>query len=562
MPGRDPIGSIRRALKNSPWLVISVLVHVILLVGLGLFALKQIATKQSVDTTIVRITHPVEMPPEDQAPPEIFVRDPPPPDRPYEMTDVHVDLPPDLVATTEPDLTKDVGNPDSLDIETSSPPISGAIGVGGGSARGWDVAAFGPRIGKLGPPKTQKGRLPDGETVATDKAVRHGLLWLCRHQNPDGSWSPRSMHDRCDPQTPCLDPKIAVSDHYDEGLTALALLAFLGAGHSHDSKAYLVDPVRAKRYQLGDVVKKGLQWLRDRQNADGSFSKDRPFLYNEALATMALSEAYGMTGAKYWRDPAQRGVEFVERAQRPSPTSSTSKWGWRYGSRDDVEHEIGSATDPDRIRQLYDADTSVTTWCVMALKSAELSKLAVEPASLAGALEFAKYVTGDDGSVGYLDKATAGAPLAGPFSESFAYHPTTMCALGMCIRIFAAHDPTDPVLDRSAGKIVADLPTLSKDGRSIDYYYWYYASLALNQLDGPDSPRKTGKYWNPWNKAMVEALLELQDGTKTSCREGGWIMNDRWASASGAGAIYSTAMSVLTLEVYYRYPNAFGRRRT
>jgi hypothetical protein len=369
------------------------------------------------------------------------------------------------------------------------------------------------------------------------------------------------MRDRCDPATPCLDSKIAVSDHYDEGLTSLAVLAFLGAGFSHTSKLDLVDSEHGRRYRAGEVVKKGLQWLRDRQNPDGSFSRDRAFLYNEALATMALSEAYGMTGAKYWREPAQRGVDFLVGAQRPSPASSSSKWGWRYGSRDDVEKEIGSATDPERMRLLYDADTSVTTWCVMALKSAELSKLTVAPGSLAGALDFARFVTADDGGVGYLDRASAGASLAGPYSEAFLYHPTTMCALGMCIRIFAAHDPSDPILDRSASKLVQDLPVVTKDGRSVDYYYWYYGSLALNQLDGPDSPRKTGKYWDRWNKAMVDSLLSLQDLSQRTCRDGGFLVNDRWAAASGAGAIYSTAMSVLTLEVYYRYPNAFGRRR-
>jgi hypothetical protein len=563
---RDPIGSFRRLLKNSPWLVMSVLVHVIALVGLGLFAIRKMTTPTPVDTTLVRITHPVETPPEEIPVPEIFVRDPPPPDRPYEITDEHFDIPVDPLLAAEPDLSKDIGDPKSLDIENSSPPVSGAIGVGpGGSDRGWGPSTDTIRPRRIGPPKTRVGRLPDMETVATEKAVRHGLLWLCRHQNADGSWSPRSMKDICDPNNPCLDPKIAVSDHYDEGLTSLALLAFLGAGHSHLSKADLVDPVRAKRYRLGEVVKKGLQWLRDRQNEDGSFSRDRAFMYNEALATMALSEAYGMTGTKYWREPAQRGVDFLQGAQRPSPASSSSKWGWRYGSRDDVEKEIGSATDPERMRLLYDADTSVTTWCVMALKSAELSKLAVAPESLAGALDFAKFVTADDGNVGYLDRASAGASLAGPYSEAFAYHPTTMCALGMCIRIFAAHDPSDPILDRSAAKLVQDLPPVikegAKDSRSIDYYYWYYASLALNQLDGPDSPRKSGKYWDRWNKAMVDALLSLQDGSQRTCGDGGFLVNDRWSSASGAGAIYATAMSVLTLEVYYRYPNAFGRRR-
>ncbi|MFM7283054.1 MAG: hypothetical protein ACKO32_14890, partial [Planctomycetia bacterium] len=92
--------------------------------------------------------------------------------------------------------------------------------------------------------------------------------------------------------------------------------------------------------------------------------------------------------------------------------------------------------------------------------------------------------------------------------------------------------------------------------RKIDYYYWYYASLALNQFDGPDSPRKSGKYWGPWNKAMVDCVVGLQDATEKSCNRGGWMTMDRWAYTGGA--VYTTAINVLTLEVYYRYENAFG----
>ena len=97
---------------------------------------------------------------------------------------------------------------------------------------------------------------------------------------------------------------------------------------------------------------------------------------------------------------------------------------------------------------------------------------------------------------------------------------------------------------------------MSKDGLSVDYYYWYYGSLALNQFDGPDSPRKGGKHWNAWNRAMVDALGSLQNVEEKSCRRGGWITPDRWAYA--CGPISSTALAVLTLEVYYRYPNAFA----
>jgi hypothetical protein len=34
--------------------------------------------------------------------------------------------------------------------------------------------------------------------------------------------------------------------------------------------------------------------------------------------------------------------------------------------------------------------------------------------------------------------------------------------------------------------------------------------------------------------------------------------SDRWGNYSGCGPLYNTALNVLTLEVYYRYENAFG----
>jgi len=564
MPIRDPIASLRRAARNSPWLVMSILAHVILLVGLGLVVLRKAGRREPTDTGSIQITH---------RPPELLVEPielPQPMERwtiPHDMDgEVVDDTTPVYVVDVPPPkdvgLTKEVGDPNSSDLlPDASPSSSGAMGVGGGSIRRSGVTPFtirglpGSKIG-TGPP----GRLPLGPTVQIDRGVRAGLVWLCRHQNPDGSWSPLSMKERCDPKTPCSDPGLSANAHYDEGLTALALLSFLGAGFDHRSKLDLVDSVRGERHRIGEVVKKGLLWLTARQNSDGSFTRDRAFLYNEALATMALCEAYGLSGARQWRKPAQRAVDFLQRAQRMNP-AGTGRWGWRYAARTDVEDPARGTGDPEYARALHDADTSVTAWCVMALKSAELSKLAVEKESLAGALEFCRYVTGEDGLVGYLDPRSAGAPVSGPFDRSFAYHPTTMSALGMCIRIFAAHDPSDPFLELAARRIVQDLPRVSEGRDSIDYYYWYYASLALNQVDGPQNPRRSNKYWNTWNKAMVDAVLLLQEQAEKRCAMGGWIVGDRWGSASGAGPLYATAMNVLTLEVYYRYPNVFGAKR-
>jgi hypothetical protein len=392
-----------------------------------------------------------------------------------------------------------------------------------------------------------------GPTQGITKAVVDGLRWLARHQNPDGSWGALSLRSRCVPDASCYDANLKATGNFDEGLTGLALLCFLRAGYSHESKQDLVDTALGGRYRIGEVVKKGLEWLRKRQNPDGSFSRDRAFMYNEALATMALAEAYGLTRNHYWKEPAQRGIDFITESQRPNP-SGQGLWGWRYASRKEIEH-LRKGT-----KELFDSDTSVTTWCVLALESARRAGLQVKQESMDGAMEFCKFVTANDGLVGYLDAKGAGATVTGPYDTQFTYHWTTMSALGMCLRIFATHNPNDPFLKVAAKRLVQDLPTVSEDHSSVDYYYWFFASLALNQLDGPDSPERSGKYWDRWNKAMVEAVLPLQDHTEHACTNGGWIVSDRWGSSSGAGPLYNTAINVLTLEVCYRYENAFGGR--
>jgi hypothetical protein len=79
------------------------------------------------------------------------------------------------------------------------------------------------------------------------------MRWLVRHQNENGSWSATTLKDRCSPEAPCFDPKEDYHALYDEGVTSLALLCFLGAGHSHESKLSIFDPVTGKRSRIGEV---------------------------------------------------------------------------------------------------------------------------------------------------------------------------------------------------------------------------------------------------------------------------------------------------------------------
>ena len=113
-------------------------------------------------------------------------------------------------------------------------------------------------------------------------------------------------------------------------------------------------------------------------------------------------------------------------------------------------------------------------------------------------------------------------------------------------------DLNNSTLKAQANNMVdpAFLPTW--DHHKIDYYYWYYASLALYQV-GADK-------WKKWEEAMSKTLLNNQRGfrpedkgtTKETLDEhGSWDSVDAWHAAGGR--VYSTAINCLTMEVYYRY---------
>ncbi len=555
--GTNPVEFVRNAARNSPWVMIAIALHLIVIAGAAVFYTATHTPEKQEEAVTISLSKPRALEDEIILPPETIDRKSIPKNEEAELVSIEEDVYIPTTETVPEDLFMDRGDPDS--DSTGGTTGGTAIGVGTVGHASLRPSAFGGRKLGGGPRHGRNG----GPTQGTERAVLDGLRWLARHQNEDGSWSPTTLKERCDCDDPAYNPKKPYPNHFDTGLTGMALLCFLGAGFSHESKQDLVDTSMGKRYKIGEIVKKGLQWLVKGQNPDGSFSKDDAFMYNEALASMAVSEAFGLTQARFWREPAQKAINFIQGAQRPSP-QGTGLWGWRYFSRQQIErfHRGAGSQDAELLKELYDSDTSVTAWCIMALKSGILSGLDVNEENMKGGIAFSNFVTqlGGDGKptglVGYLDAKGAGAKVIG-VHDHYIYHAAVMSALGMCIRIFSEHDPDDPFLRVAADQIVKDLPTVSKDKLSLDYYYWYYGSLALNQIDGPDAPKKTNKHWGPWNKAMVDVLLALQDKKERACTNGGWMDLDRWSFDHG-GPLYTTAINVLTLEVYYRYENAFG----
>jgi hypothetical protein len=533
--------------KNSPWLMMAIGLHVILAAVMSVIVIRHERAKANESATQIKVTARAEAPEEVVQPPEELDRKKIP-DNDVQAELVTYEEEQTFVPTeevVEEDLYLDIGDPTGTDDGSDASTGGTSIGVGSGGHYGTGS----PSTFLSRRPGTATGRKKGrqgGATVGTEEAVLEGLRWLLRHQNEDGSWSPSTVASHCT-KTPCIPADAGVDDAYDVGMTAMCLLAFLGQGISTSSKLEIVDTAMGVKHQAGEAVKKGVRWLMDRQNEDGSFSDGHPFELpeNETLATMVMCEAYGLSHNRELKRPAQKALDFLVAAQKEGPDGTLSGWG--LGSRADMEarHASGELDDVTYEETIGQVDLSITCWVAMALRSAQNCGLEVSEDVLTGALNLA-LSSADE--INNPDQASLAPGKAG-----------RRAAFGMLIRSFVSRDVTDAYLEEAAALIAGEVPHVSKDGSSIDFYYWHFGTLALNQYDGPDSPREgQGQYWEPWNKGLIESLLRLQDDdqSRDACSRGGWLSASR--NDAGGKALYNTAMNVLTLEVYYRFENVFG----
>jgi hypothetical protein len=105
-----------------------------------------------------------------------------------------------------------------------------------------------------------------------------------------------------------------------------------------------------------------------------------------------------------------------------------------------------------------------------------------------------------------------------------------------CKQIFRI--PRDhPACTEAVEYLMDRLPRRSK----LNLYYWYYGTLAMFQYGGPE--------WKKWNDAVRAALVAEQ--TTTGENAGSWDPRGPWGPYGGR--VFSTAMSALCLEVYYRF---------
>ncbi len=520
---------LRKSLRNSPWLAIAVLVHILALAVLSVIYLAHEKPREVVSVTAVSIAPtPLELPPAIEEPPEIIDRDSVPvledqEEGPVNPDEVYI---PEAAPgregeiTDEIDPTKDPGiyNPDPEALSnlpsgaTGGTPIGvGAVGHYGTGTPSAFVSRRAGGGGKGGGGLGQAGGGGRGGTK-TEAAVLSALLWLKKHQSPDGRWDCDGFSALCE-KNACDGPGFGA---HDVGVTGLALLCFLGAGETHEGGPFK------------NTVKNGLKYLMSVQDEDGCFGErvGQQFLYDHACAALAMAEAYGMTQAKPFLEPAQKGINFVLQAQNPY-------LAWRYHFPPDGDN-----------------DTSVTGWMVMVLKSGKLSGLTIDEQALFNAVNWIDQVTDpQSGRTGYTGKGDFPARMPEMLEKFPPQKSESMTAVGVLTRIFAGHTlDDDPLIGKGVELLVAKPPLWEPGTGDIDFYYWYYATLAMHQVGGPG--------WETWNEAMKLAIIDHQRANEEEDEYGSWDPIDPWSHIGGR--VYSTALNCLCMEVYYRYPRAFG----
>ncbi|VTS03940.1 Uncharacterized protein OS=Planctomyces limnophilus (strain ATCC 43296 / DSM 3776 / IFAM 1008 / 290) GN=Plim_1146 PE=4 SV=1: Prenyltrans_2 [Gemmata massiliana] len=494
--------------KHVPALFASGFVHIILIVFLMSFDARRAETKQS--ETVVNTTAETAQEQEDKnlSNDELGVD-----------SNVQAALPEldrvdqktiDFAVTSDP-----IGQPNTPQDNTNAATLPGigidttggiqpadkgmfTPGSGGGSSLVSQMVA-----GRSGATKTRLIK-EGGGNAESERAVASGLAWLAKQQLADGGWK----YDRG--QT---EERTAA--------TGMALLPFLAAGVTHKKNA----DKDFRGYE--QVVFKGLGFLMKLCPLAGTPNAGRMStnVYAQAIATLSLCEAYGMTKDPILRPFAQTAINYIQKTQ-----ASNGSWGYEPNSP---------------------GDTSIVGWQIQALKAAKLSKeLVVDDRVIQKANKF-------------LDFASAGArkSMYGYNNNGDAKPGTALTAVGLLCRYYVSSwGPVHPGLIDGVSGLMKAPP--AGNGPVKDLYYYYYATQVVHFFEGEE--------WKTWNEGPKQT-----DGT----RKGGmrdWLVGQQskkdlntgsWDPEAGpnnwfgreCGRLGTTAMCLLTLEVYYRHLPLYKR---
>jgi len=297
-------------------------------------------------------------------------------------------------------------------------------------------------------------------------AIEKGLQYLASHQNRDGSWD----------------------DKYQTASTATALMAFMLKGHFPKTGRYGAQLDRAVTFLIRCADERG-----------GYLGSTSHGMYEHGLATLALSEVWGMSDNEKLRDTLKRAVQIILRSQN-------REGGWRYNPRPE------------------DADLSVTVMQIVALASAQEAGILVPNSVILNAVKYVKR-------------------CQHPYEGGFGYQPNnsqlrlSSSAAGVMSLLMCG--------ERKSRSVQKGLDYLRRQGddqfEKTEFYFYahYYAVQAMYQAGE--------KYYKEWYPRIHDALVRKQ-----SAKDGSW-------TGGRGGTSYSTSMGILILGVPYRFLPIYQR---
>jgi hypothetical protein len=550
--------SVRERLGAAPWWAVSCVMHalVILLAGLISMAIELPKPEEALITiTELQPAPKIDVKDEKKQTPTNALaskHDTPPTDlASKEYSDIVV--PPDILEkailgdhfeTVNPDMPDDksaFGNPDAhmfhsekgnddaeggggiggasledsmIGVGSSGSPGSGGgwgggIGSGTGVGNGSGHGSFGQR-GKGGRQLMVKRH---GGSKKTEDAVERAVDWLARHQEPDGHWIPKKFGGGVAEGT-C-----------EVGSSGLALLAFLGAGHTEKVGKYKENVQRAVAWFIKNQGASGVYECRSDRNG-GRF-------YGHGIVTMAMSEAAAMRGSPEVRQSAQKAVDYISEIQIKTDAEGYEREGWDY------DYSM-----PGKV-----SDTSLSSWMALALKSAKIGGLNVDHRCFEGILRWLDATQGNDPyKLGCWYRGTIADVKASGQAEKPRFNFNNKAAkehalvsANAVMRLYTGTGRDDPRIVVTGEHLVKMPPAWKADGGTC-FYHLYYGTLCMFQIGGDG--------WKTWNEGLKTALLPNQ--AAGGDEDGSWNPEADWLGKYG-GRVYSTAMGALCLEVYYRY---------
>ncbi|MFI4860761.1 MAG: prenyltransferase/squalene oxidase repeat-containing protein [Phycisphaerales bacterium JB063] len=264
--------------------------------------------------------------------------------------------------------------------------------------------------------------------------------------------------------------------------------------------AFMANGELPGRGDYGHVVEKGLAYVLSHAQASGLIASPHVShgpMYGHGFATLFLAEVYGMTDDEQVRDALVKAVRLIVKCQN-------HEGGWRYQPIP------------------FHADLSVTICQIKALRAARMVGISVPDETVDNAIQYVKNCQNTrDGGFQYM---TSGGSSAFPRS-----------AAGVA-SLYYAGVYEDDVIEDGLAYLHSQIEA-GNDRGGYEYYGHYYCSQAMFIAGG--------EHWASYFPYIRERLIDRQQ------RDG------RWESPHGGP--YATGMALIVLQMPYRLLPIFQR---